>query len=264
MLGLLNVRTTQQRAGADARRDQRDGVVAQALQRAGQQVVRHRIARQQIEGIFVLHHQSPIARDAGARLLIHRHCRADIRGGRHANVLLALHNLQRIRRALHRGFRQRQVAVIRRQRHPGRGQLADHRQARVLRGELAGKPGFTRGAGEALVAAKQIQLEAGDRAVGFIACRDAACQRAAAGVAQLRVHRREQGRARFTVLGAGGVDIRNRFLHVAVAVERHRHHAFQPRIIHHLLPLAHHGVGFAMGARQRRRDGGVRALIRGI
>ena len=39
VLGLLNVRTTQQRAGADARRDQRDGVVAQALQRDGQQVL---------------------------------------------------------------------------------------------------------------------------------------------------------------------------------------------------------------------------------
>ncbi len=54
MLGFLNVRATQQRAGADACRDQRDGVIAQALQRTRQQVVWHRVARQQIKGVFVL------------------------------------------------------------------------------------------------------------------------------------------------------------------------------------------------------------------
>ncbi len=190
-----------------------------------------------------------IARHAGACLLVNRHRFADVRCRRHADFLLALHNPERVRRALLGRFRQRQVAVIRRQRHPGGGQLADHRQARVPGGELAGEPGFTRRARQALVTAKQIQLEARDRAVGLIACGDAACQRTAAGVAQLSVHRREQRRSRFAVLGAGGVDIGNRFLHVAVAVQRQGNHAFQARIVHHLLPLAHHSSGFAMRAR---------------
>ena len=35
-------------------------------------------------------------------------------------------------------------------------------------------------------------------------------------------------------------------LHAAVAFKRHRHHAFQPRVVHYPLPLAHHGGGFAV------------------
>ena len=264
MLRLLNIRATQQRAGTDTRRDQRDGVIAQALQRTRQQSVRHRVTRQQIKGVFVLHYLRLIARHAGSRLLVNRHRLANVRSRRHADLLLTLHYPERAGGALHRRFCQRQVAVIGRQGHPGGGQFADHRQARVLRGKFTGKPGFTCCARQALVAAKQIQLEAGDRAVGLIAGRDTACQRAAAGVAQLRVHRREQGRSRFAVLGARGVNIGNRFLQVAVAVERHRHYAFQARIVHHLLPLAHHGGGFAVRTRQRRRNGRSRALIRGI
>ncbi len=70
--------------------------------------------------------------------------------------------------ALYHGvLRQRQIAVVRGERYPRGGQIGDHRQTRILGGEFAGKPGFPRRARQALVLAKQIQLEAGNRAVGF-------------------------------------------------------------------------------------------------
>ncbi|SSL80934.1 Uncharacterised protein [Klebsiella pneumoniae] len=70
MLRFLNVRPTQQHRRRHARRHQRDAVIPETLESAGQQALRHGFPRQQVNGVFILRHQSAIAGDAGARLLI--------------------------------------------------------------------------------------------------------------------------------------------------------------------------------------------------
>nr|VUD33431.1 Uncharacterised protein [Raoultella sp. NCTC 9187] len=80
-------------------------------------------------------------------------------------------------------------------------------------------------------------------------------------MAQLGVNGGEQRSAGFAKLGAGGFDIGQRFLHVAVAVQRDGYHFFEPRVVHHLLPLADDRRRLAVGAGQRGGHRRRRALV---
>ncbi len=82
-----------------------------------------------------------------------------------------------------------------------------------------------------------------------------------AGVAQFGINGGKQRCPRFAILGARGLDIGQRLLHIAVAVQRDADHFFQPRVIDHFLPVADHRRRFAVRPGQGGRHRRGRAII---
>ncbi len=138
VLRFLNVRPTQQHRRRHARRHQRDAVIPETLESAGQQALRHGFPASRLMAFY----PAPPACDSWRRWRAPADrrfppsspaeaCQPPSGGRRCARVCRAVHGLLRQRQVL------LSVASV-----TGGGQIGNHRQPGILRGEFAGKPRF--------------------------------------------------------------------------------------------------------------------------
>ena len=147
--------------------------------------------------------------------------------------------------AVHGLLRQRQIVVIRRQRHPGGGQSAIivsrvfcavnslASQVSRARDRLWFLPNKSSSKLETAPSACEAEL----RPLATVLLRVWLSSASTVGNSDARVS---------PYLGARGLDIGQRLLHIAVAVQRDADHFFQPRVIDHFLPVADHRRRFAV------------------